>query len=122
MTTRQPQEPSNGDKPWMSHHNGRVTGTNVPPGQGDAEAGLAADDDGTESAAASMRSAKEVNRPIQDDERPDESGKGVRRDAGEPRGVQPGIADADKIARTGTADEPVRNTPPAGKWNDTSPE
>lgn len=32
--------------------------------------------------------------------------------------VQRGIADADKKARTGTLQEPVRNTPPAGDWND----
>jgi hypothetical protein len=32
--------------------------------------------------------------------------------------TQPGIADADKRARTGRSDEPVRNTPPAGSWND----
>jgi hypothetical protein len=32
--------------------------------------------------------------------------------------VQPGIADADKRARTGSDREPVRNTPPAGDWND----
>lgn len=32
--------------------------------------------------------------------------------------TQPGIADADKQARTGKADEPVRSTPPAGSWND----
>jgi hypothetical protein len=38
----------------------------------------------------------------------------------EPRGVQRGIADADKKARTGKTEEPVRNTPPAGAWNDTS--
>ena len=38
----------------------------------------------------------------------------------EPQGVQKGIADADNKARTGTTDEPVRNTPPAGAWNDTS--
>jgi hypothetical protein len=31
---------------------------------------------------------------------------------------QPGIADADKRARTGSEQEPVRNTPPAGDWND----
>lgn len=36
-----------------------------------------------------------------------------------PRGeVQYGIADADKEARSGTTEEPVRNTPPAGPWND----
>lgn len=38
----------------------------------------------------------------------------------EPQGVQKDIADADKRARTGTTEEPVRNTPPAGAWNDTS--
>ena len=32
--------------------------------------------------------------------------------------TQPGIAAADKQARTGKTDEPVRNTPPAGSWND----
>ena len=36
------------------------------------------------------------------------------------RGVKPHVADADKIARTGSSTEPVRNTPPAGAWNDTS--
>jgi len=35
-------------------------------------------------------------------------------------GVQHDIADADKIARTGAPKETVRNTPPAGAWNDTS--
>jgi hypothetical protein len=34
--------------------------------------------------------------------------------------TQPGIADADKKARTGHSEEPVRNTPPAGSWNDVS--
>jgi len=32
--------------------------------------------------------------------------------------MQPGIADADKKARAGSEHEPVRNTPPAGDWND----
>ncbi|MFL6602196.1 MAG: hypothetical protein ACJ8R9_12795 [Steroidobacteraceae bacterium] len=32
--------------------------------------------------------------------------------------MQPGIADADKKVRTGAEREPVRNTPPAGDWND----
>jgi hypothetical protein len=76
-------DPANPDEPWMSHHNGRVTGTKVPPGQGDAEAGSS---------------------------------------SGEPRGVQAGIADADKKARVGTEREQVRNTPPAGDWNETSPD
>jgi hypothetical protein len=35
-----------------------------------------------------------------------------------PDTVQPHIADADKIARTGSKDEHVRHTPPAGDWND----
>jgi hypothetical protein len=38
----------------------------------------------------------------------------------EPRGIQKGIADADKKARTGSTEEHVRETPPAGPWNDTS--
>ena len=38
----------------------------------------------------------------------------------EPRGIQKGIADADKKARTGSTEETVRNTPPAGAWNETS--
>jgi hypothetical protein len=35
--------------------------------------------------------------------------------------IQPGMADADKLARTGDVDEPVRDTPPAGDWNDVAP-
>lgn len=38
----------------------------------------------------------------------------------EPRGVEKDIADADKVARTGSTEERVRDTPPAGPWNDTS--
>ncbi len=38
----------------------------------------------------------------------------------EPRGIQRGIADADKMARSGSTEETVRDTPPAGAWNDTS--
>ncbi len=37
---------------------------------------------------------------------------------GASRGVRHGIADADKLARTGSVEEPVRDTPPAGAWND----
>ena len=37
-----------------------------------------------------------------------------------PHGIDKGIAQADKRARTGKNEEPVRNTPPAGAWNDTS--
>jgi len=53
-------------------------------------------------------------RPV-DDPQPEEANIGQ-----EPRGVERGIADADKKARTGKTDEPIRNTPPAGAWNDTS--
>ena len=38
----------------------------------------------------------------------------------EPRGIDRDIADADKAHRAGTPNEPVRHTPPAGPWNDTS--
>lgn len=38
----------------------------------------------------------------------------------EPRGIEREIADADKQTRTGSKNEPVRNTPPAGAWNDTA--
>jgi hypothetical protein len=38
----------------------------------------------------------------------------------EPRGMEKGIADADRKVRTGSTDEPVRNTPPAGPWHDTA--
>ena len=38
----------------------------------------------------------------------------------EPQGIQKGIADADKKARTGSKEESVRDTPPAGAWNETS--
>jgi hypothetical protein len=41
-------------------------------------------------------------------------------DSEEPRGIERGVADADKKARTGSPREEVRNTPPAGTWNDTS--
>lgn len=34
--------------------------------------------------------------------------------------VDTGIAEQDKKTRTGSVNEPVRNTPPAGAWNDTS--
>jgi hypothetical protein len=37
-----------------------------------------------------------------------------------PRRIKRGIADADKTARTGVSEEAVRDTPPAGQWNDTS--
>jgi hypothetical protein len=38
----------------------------------------------------------------------------------EPQGVQHDVAEADKKARSGKKHEQVRNTPPAGAWNDTT--
>jgi hypothetical protein len=35
-------------------------------------------------------------------------------------GVNGDVAMADKVARTGSSDEKVRDTPPAGAWNDTT--
>jgi hypothetical protein len=49
----------------------------------------------------------ELNRPM-----------GSKRDGSKPGEMQPHIADADKAARTGSKDEEVRNTPPAGEWNE----
>jgi len=64
-------------------------------------------------------SPKPVNRPNQDEDenviKNRASDVGVGRGS---RGVQADIADEDKQARTGTKDESVRNTPPAGDWND----
>ncbi len=40
----------------------------------------------------------------------------------EPRGIDHSIADADKVARTGSSDERVRNTPPFGDFDDTGPD
>jgi hypothetical protein len=37
-----------------------------------------------------------------------------------PPGIDTDVAGADKQVRTGHKREPVRNTPPAGTWNDTS--
>jgi hypothetical protein len=65
----------------------------------------------------------EQNRPNQDtDPEITDTDEPRRAPGGEPRGVQKHIADADKVARTGKQDEPVRNTPPSGEWNDTSPD
>jgi hypothetical protein len=44
----------------------------------------------------------------------------LRRADRDNRGVQHDIAKADKVARTGSSDERVRDTPPAGAWNDTT--
>lgn len=47
-----------------------------------------------------------------------EGARGVQPE--EPRGIEREIADADKQTRTGSKTEPVRSTPPAGAWNDSS--
>lgn len=58
--------------------------------------------------------SKEEGCKVQNEQTPSRV-PGVRPTRGE---VQRGIADADKKARTGSEQEPVRNTPPAGDWND----
>ncbi len=57
------------------------------------------------------------HRSVSDRERDTPAPPAMRRYA---QGVQRHVADADKMARTGSNEEPVRNTPPAGAWNDTS--
>jgi hypothetical protein len=39
----------------------------------------------------------------------------------ERRGIDKHVTDADKIARTGDPNEPVRNTPPFGDYDETDP-
>jgi hypothetical protein len=69
-----------------------------------------------------MNEEKPRHRPSQD-EAPDEPEQHRRMPPGrESRGVDHGIADADKCARVGKNEEPVRNTPPFGDWDDTSAE
>jgi hypothetical protein len=61
---------------------------------------------------------KEEGCKVKDERTPSRTpgaGAGETRMRGE---KQPGIADADKKVRTGSEHEPVRNTPPAGDWND----
>lgn len=66
-----------------------------------------------------METGKPVNRPDQDETtytaKPRTRDPGANRPPGTP---QHGVADADIKARTGAEKEQVRNTPPAGKWND----
>jgi hypothetical protein len=68
-----------------------------------------------------MPAGKPVNRPNQDEDDSDLAARphdtALTR---EPGGVTRGIAETDKRVRTGNAKEPVRNTPPAGAWNETS--
>jgi hypothetical protein len=66
---------------------------------------------------AELKAPKPRFRPNEDEDR--NAVEGHAPDGGigqEPRGIQKDIADAEK-ARTGGA---VRNTPPAGDWNDTT--
>ena len=59
---------------------------------------------------------KPRNRPNQDEDRDAVERPASERPLGrEARGVQKGIADADKLARVGTEKEPARNTPPSGE-------
>jgi hypothetical protein len=63
---------------------------------------------------------KPRHRPNQDEDRKPVEGHPTEGDIGrEPRGVEEDIAAADERAReqAGTK-ERVRNTPPAGEWND----
>ncbi|HTV79614.1 MAG TPA: hypothetical protein VMF03_15265 [Steroidobacteraceae bacterium] len=51
---------------------------------------------------------------------PDPAPPPLPHDGRDHKGIQRDIADADKAARTGSTDEKVRDTPPAGAWNDTT--
>ena len=51
---------------------------------------------------------------------PDPAPSPVPRPNRDNRGVRHDVAKADKVARTGSTDEKVRDTPPAGNWNDTT--
>ena len=69
-----------------------------------------------------LKAPKPRFRPNEDEDRPPVEGHppdpGVGR---EHRGVQHDIADADdKVRDKSGTKEPVRNTPPAGDWNDTT--
>jgi hypothetical protein len=66
-----------------------------------------------------MRIGKPVDRPDQDETTFSAKPRLPRPGTGYPRGsTQHGLADADIKARTGADKEEIRNTPPAGKWND----
>ena len=69
-----------------------------------------------------LKAPKPRFRPNEDEDRPPVEGHPPESGVGcEERGIQHGIATADDEARAkaGTK-EPVRNTPPAGDWNDTT--
>ena len=65
-----------------------------------------------------METGKSIDRPDQETNRavpPRVKEPGTGRPRGTP---QHGVADADVKVRTGAEEEEVRDTPPAGKWND----
>lgn len=69
-----------------------------------------------------MKPSKPQTRPNQDTETVATTrGTDIPPTAREPQGVEPHIADADKVARTGTSNEQVRDTPPFGDYDDTAP-
>ncbi len=66
-----------------------------------------------------MEIGKPVDRPDQDETTFTAKPRVQDPGTGRPRGTpQYGLADADIKARTGAETEEIRNTPPAGKWND----
>jgi hypothetical protein len=73
--------------------------------------------------SANSKGAHPSGKPA-DKRRHDDRGKASKDprsvESEEPRGIEKGIAEADKKARTGSRNERVRNTPPAGAWNDIS--
>ena len=66
-----------------------------------------------------MEIGKPKDRPDQDETTFTAKPRVQEPGTGRPRGTpQYGLADADIKARTGAEKEAIRNTPPAGKWND----
>jgi hypothetical protein len=63
-----------------------------------------------------MQTSKHEQHVPHESEKPLPNGNSADRRS--PGATRPGLADEDKLARTGKIDEPVRNTPPAGRWND----
>jgi hypothetical protein len=66
-----------------------------------------------------MSIGKPVDRPDQDETTYSAKPRIKDPGTGHPEGaIQHGLADADIKARTGSNKEQIRNTPPAGKFND----
>ena len=71
----------------------------------------------------SVDPAKEVNRPNQDEHRKTAEGRGPDGGPGRKRRqATPQEADTEDKAESRSNSEPVRNTPPSGDWDDTSPD